>query len=323
MKWHDGKEFTAGDVKFTCEKILDPEVASPLKPYFEFVERIDVVDDHTLRIQLSKPYAPFLERLVVGIIPRHLLEGKDIKIAEFNQHPVGTGPFKFGEWKKGERLVMEANPDYFLGKPEIDRVVVYFIPDENTRLLQLTKGEVDVALLPPKLAAKAQSQNIQVVTVPTGEWCGIGLPYENPLFRDRNLRQALAYAIDKQAIIDKILEDKGEPTSIPFRGNHWAYNPQAKSYSLNLEKAKALLAASGWKDTDGEGTRIWWIMPLVKDGVFTQDRPGYGKTTALHKYVEEINPAHLKPCYFALSTVTVLEFYQGLWPWANSPNIRR
>ncbi len=253
VRWHDGKEFTAGDVKFTYEKILDPEVASPLKPYFEFVERIDVIDDHILRIQLSKPYAPFLERLVVGIVPKHLLEGKDIKTAEFNQHPVGTGPFKFVEWKKGERLVMEANPDYFLGKPEIDRVVVSFIPDENTRLLQLTKGDVDVAFLPPRLAAKAQSKNIQVVAVPTGEWCGIGLPYKNPLFRDRNLRQALAYAIDKQAIVDRLLEGKGEPTSIPFRSNHWAFNPKAKRYSPDLEKAKDLLAASGWKDTDGDG----------------------------------------------------------------------
>jgi peptide/nickel transport system substrate-binding protein len=253
VKWHDGKEFTADDVKFTYEKILDPEVASPLKPYFELVEKIDVVDDYTLRIQLSKPYAPFLEKLVVGIVPKHLLDGKDIKTAEFNHNPVGTGPFKFVEWKKGERLVMEANPDYFLGKPEVDRVVVTFIPDENTRLLQIVKGEVDGAFLPPKLASKAESSEVQVFTVPTGEWCGIALPYENPLFRDRNLRQAIAYAIDKQAIVDNVLEGKGEPTSIPFRSNHWAFNPKAKRYSPDLEKAKTLLAASGWEDTDGDG----------------------------------------------------------------------
>ncbi|MGQ9532759.1 MAG: ABC transporter substrate-binding protein, partial [Desulfotomaculales bacterium] len=253
VKWHDGREFTAADVKFTYEKIMDPDVASPLKPHFEFVESIEVADDHTLTIRLSEPYAPFLERLVVGIVPRHLLEGKDVRTAEFNQHPVGTGPFKFVEWKKGERLVMEANADYFRGKPKIDRVIVSFIPDENTRLLQLNKGEVDVAFLPPKLAARAQSQNHRVYTVPTGEWCAIGLPYENPLFRDKNLRQALACAIDKQAIVDKLLEGKGEPASSPFRSNHWAYNPEARRYGLDPEKAKALLAASGWKDTDGDG----------------------------------------------------------------------
>jgi peptide/nickel transport system substrate-binding protein len=181
------------------------------------------------------------------------LEGKDIKTADFNQHPVGTGPFKFVEWKKGERLVLEANPEYFGGKPDIERVVVLFIPDENTRLLQLTKGDVDVAFLPPKLAAKAQSKSVRVFTVPTGEWCGLSLPYKNPLFQDKNLRHAIACAIDKQSIVDKIMDGKGEPTSIPFRSNHWAFNPHAKRYSLDLATAKALLAASGWKDTDGDG----------------------------------------------------------------------
>ncbi len=253
VKWHDGKEFTAHDVKFTYEKIRDPNVASPLKPFFDFVEEITVVDNHTIKIQLSKPYAPFLEKLVVGIVPRHLLEGKDIKTAEFNQHPVGTGPFKFVEWKKGEKLVMVANQEYFRGKPKIDRVVVSFIPDENTRLLQVTKGEVDAAFLPPKLAAKAQSEKIKIYPVPTGEWCGLGLPYKNPLFQDIRLRQAVAYAIDKQAVVDRILEGKGEPASNSLRSNHWAYNPEAKKYPYDPEKAKALLAEAGWKDSDGDG----------------------------------------------------------------------
>ena len=135
VKWHDGKPFTAKDVAFTFYSVLDPKVTTPHRGYFdalvgfpeltnkdnpkkpeELAQRpIEVLDDHTIRFRLRYPYGAFLAVLVnprAGIVPEHVLKGQDLNTTEFNRKPIGTGPFKFVEWKRGERIVLEANPDY-------------------------------------------------------------------------------------------------------------------------------------------------------------------------------------------------------------------
>src|SRR5437867_5366795 len=154
VKWHDGKPFTARDVAFTFYSVLDTKVTTPHRAYFDAlvgfpeltakenpkrpeelaVRPIEVVDDHTVRFRLRYPSGSFLAVLVnprAGIVPEHLLKGADLNTAEFNRKPVGTGPFKFVEWRRGERLVMEANDQYHAGRPALDRLVFRIIPDSE------------------------------------------------------------------------------------------------------------------------------------------------------------------------------------------------
>jgi peptide/nickel transport system substrate-binding protein len=172
VKWHDGKPFTARDVAFTFYSVLDPKVTTPHRAYFDAlvgfpeltakdnpkrpeelaVRPIEVVDDHTVRFRLRYPSGSLLAVLVnprAGIIPEHLLKGVDLNTAEFNRKPVGTGPFKFVEWRRGERIVMEANEQYHGGRPALNRLIFRIIPDAVVLLQELKAGGVDFIENPP------------------------------------------------------------------------------------------------------------------------------------------------------------------------------
>ena len=144
VKWHDGHPFTAEDVVFTFNSILNPKVNS--------VRRSDYIIDgkpikfkalnrYTVRANLPKPFAPFLVRSGMSVIPKHILKGKDINTAKFNRDPVGTGPFKFKEWVTGDHVTVVRNPDYYLGKPKLAEIIYKVIPDANAQLVALEAGE--------------------------------------------------------------------------------------------------------------------------------------------------------------------------------------
>src|SRR5438093_6674204 len=164
VKWHDGKPFSARDVAFTFYSVLDPTVTAPQRAYFHAlagfseltakenpkrpeelaVRPIEVVDDHTVRFRLRYPSGSFLAVLVnprAGIVPEHLLRGADLNTAEFNRRPVGTGPFKLVEWRRGERLVMEANEQYHGGRPGLNRLIFRIIPDGVVLLQRVPSGD--------------------------------------------------------------------------------------------------------------------------------------------------------------------------------------
>ena len=123
MKWHDGEPFTAEDVKFTIEAIMDPENGSENAPNFEDVEEITVPDDKTVVFRLSAPNVAFLDYMTMAILPQHLLQGKDMQESDFFRHPVGTGPYKLESWDAGQSIVLVKNEDYYLGAPKIDRII--------------------------------------------------------------------------------------------------------------------------------------------------------------------------------------------------------
>ena len=189
VKWHDGKPFTARDVAFTFYSVLDPKVVTPHRGYFdalvgfpeltnkdnpkkpeELVQKpIEVLDDHTIRFRLRYPYGAFLAVLVnprAGIVPEHVLKGQDLNTTEFNRKPIGTGPFKFVEWKRGERIVLEANPDYHAGRPALDRLIYRVIPDNVVLLQELRAGGVDFIERPPltEVNRLKQTAGLKVIT---------------------------------------------------------------------------------------------------------------------------------------------------------------
>lgn len=130
VKWHDGEPFTADDVKFTIEAIMDPENGSENAPNYEDVEEITIIDAQTVAFRLTEPNVAFLEYMTMGILPQHLLAGQDMQESDFFRSPVGTGPYKLESWDAGQSIVLVKNEDYYLGAPKIDRVIFKIVPDD-------------------------------------------------------------------------------------------------------------------------------------------------------------------------------------------------
>lgn len=249
--WHDGRKLTSNDVKFTFDLILDPKVNS--------VRRGDyIIDGVPIRFgtrgpliftaELPKPFAPFLGRAGMGILPRHILEGKDINNSEFNRSPVGSGPFILKEWISADRVVLAKNPGYYAGAPKLDRIVYRIIPDENSRFIALEAGQTDVCDIPAKDRSRAQSmKNIDVYEYDSLMYVYLGLNLKKELFSDKKVRQALAYATDKDQLIELIFRGMASPAHGPMSPVGWAYEESISKFPHDPEKAIALLESSGWK----------------------------------------------------------------------------
>ena len=247
VKWHDGKPFTAEDAKFTIDSILDPKTNSLVKSQFDEVNRVEVVDSYAVRIILKNPYPPILDSLTTGMVPKHLLSGKDLNTSEFNSHPVGTGPFKYNEWRKGEYFVMKANTDYYRGKPKLDTVIFKFVPDMNVRAVQLETAELDVALLEPQYLPRLEkSQKVKAYIVPTADYRVMMYNFRNPLWQDVRVRKALNYAVKRDQILQGLLMGHGKIAYGPLQYS-WANEENVERFTYNPEKARTMLAEAGWK----------------------------------------------------------------------------
>ncbi len=283
VRWHDGKPFTARDVAFTFYAVLDPKAASPHRAYFDALvgfpelsnaehpkrpeelaqKPIEVLDDYTVRFRLRYPYGAFLSVLVnprAGIVPEHLLKGVDIANAEFNRKPVGTGPFKFVEWRRGDRIVLQANEEYFGGRPALDHVIFRTIPDAVVLVQELKAGGVDFIERPPlaEVARLKQTTGLQVLVTGNTSYTYFGFRQDIPPFNDVRVRRAFSHAIDVGAIVREVLQGYGTVATGQFPPGSWAFDPGVKPYAYDPNRAKALLAEAGWKaGPDGV---------LVKDG---------------------------------------------------------
>jgi peptide/nickel transport system substrate-binding protein len=259
VKWTDGVEFTAEDVMFGFNTITDEKTPSAYKEDFLQVKKAEVMDRYTFRVTYGKPFAPALtswQSLVV--LPRHLIEGRDITKSEMTRNPVGLGPYKLVKWVSGQELVLETNKDYFEGRPYIDRYIYKVIPDPATMFLVLKTGEVDMMGLTPIQYTKQTDtaffkRNFQKYRYPAFSYTHLAFNQKHPWFSDKRVRQAMAYAIDKNEIVDVVLFGLGSPATGPYVPNTWPYNPNVKKYDYNPEKAKELLKEAGWQDTDGDG----------------------------------------------------------------------
>ncbi|GAB4388210.1 MAG: peptide-binding protein [Thermodesulfovibrionales bacterium] len=261
--WQDGEEFTADDVIFTYRKVTDPTVPTPYSSNYGPVEKVEALDRYTVRVTYSEPFAPALESWGMGILPRHLLEGKDIASEKYSRNPVGTGPYRLKEWVTGQKIVLEAFDGYFEGRPGVDKYVMRIIPDTATMFLELKFGGIDyMGLTPPQYKLNAETElfrkYFQRFRYPAFSFTYLGYNLLDPRFQDVRVRRALAHAINKQDIIDGVLLGYGTPSTGPFPPESWAFNPDVRDPGYDPEKARALLAEAGWRQgPDGR---------LMKDG---------------------------------------------------------
>jgi len=265
VKWADGVEFTADDVRFGFDTIINEKTPTGYREDFIQVKKAEVLDKYTFRVTYEKPFAPALtswNNLV--ILPKHLLEGKDITKTEFARNPIGLGPYKLKNWTPGQELMLDSYKDYFEGRPYIESFIYKIIPDPATTFLELQTGGIDMMSLTPVQYTKQTGtdffkKNFQKFRYPLFSYTHMAFNLKHPWFKDKRIRQAIAYAIDKQEIVDIVLFGLGSPATGPYVPNTWPYNPNVKKYEYNPEKAKQLLKKTGWKDINDDGI-------LEKDG---------------------------------------------------------
>jgi len=259
VTWHDGAPFTSEDVLFTYRRMIDPNTPTAYAEDFKQVKRAETPDPSTFVVEYGKPFAPALASWGMHILPKHLLaEYPDISRSPLNKKPVGTGPFRFVEWKTGEKTVFEANPDYFEGRPYLSRVVTRVIPDPATMFLELKSGGIDMmGVTPLQYTRQTETEEFRrsfhKYRYLSFGYTYLGFRLSHPLFSDIRVRQAIAHAIHKKEIIDGVLFGLGQEATGPYKPGTWVHNPDVKRYPYDPQRAKALLGEAGWKDADGDG----------------------------------------------------------------------
>jgi len=250
VKFHDGAPLTAEDVKATLERNLVPG-KTVVQPGFATIEAVQVANPTTIRVSTKRPDPLLLVRMAqMGsqILPARLTTDDGVK--ELARRPVGTGAYRFVEWVKDERLVMEANREWWgwEGKaPAIDRVVWKPIPEDFPRIVALEKGEADIItnVPPDRIKSIADGRATQILSVPSSRIVTLSINSIQPPLADKRVRQALHYALDINSIIRNLYAGQGKPFSGGVADTDFGYNASLKPYPFDPAKAKQLLAEAG------------------------------------------------------------------------------
>ena len=253
VKFHNGEPFNAESVKFSFDRVLNPEQKAPIRGFFTWIKSVDVVDEHTVRITTNKPYPLIHEILTFGnfgmVPPRYVKEKGD---AHFARNPVGTGPYRFVEWRKGERTVIEANDQYWKGAPAVKTIAFRVIPETATQIAELLSGGVDIirAVPPDQIPAIERSGTARVTAtkilrVVFLQLDGDGRAGKGPL-TDVRVRRAINHAINVDEIIAKILGGKAVRTPTGNNPMVFGYDATTKPYPFDPAQARKLLAEAGY-----------------------------------------------------------------------------
>ncbi|MCC6944038.1 MAG: hypothetical protein IT335_05640, partial [Thermomicrobiales bacterium] len=233
----------------SLERILNPDTGSPWISVISMITDIEVVDDYTVVVTSDLPNATFLAEIGrMAIVPPAYIE--EVGAEGFADHPIGTGPFKFVEWRVGEQVVLEANDDYWNGRPEVDRVIIKAVPENLTRVTELLTDRADlVAKVPPELVPEVEgTEGARIESVSSVQNVFIGMTTAEGPFSDVRVRQAVNYAIDVDLLIDAILGGLARPVDGPFSPLIFGVDPEMPGFDYNPERAKELLAEAGFAD---------------------------------------------------------------------------
>jgi len=267
VKWHDGQPFTSADVKFTFDLIHDQNL-SEYGQWLTDMTSVDTPDASTVVVNFSKPQA-FNPGLSIPILPEHIWSGKSADdIQKFaNDQPIGTGPYTFVQWKQGESLTIKRNDSWWGPEPAATQVIFVLYGNEDVMAQALRAGEVDVLTeVPPTIwDGLSGVENVAAVSIPSFSFHHIGFNMStdpksqgNPLILDQTVRQALAYALDRNQLVQLALAGHGQPGSVllpPAFGDWQLKIPADQQMNANPDQANQLLDAAGYKDTNGDGVR--------------------------------------------------------------------
>lgn len=261
VKFSDGEPLTASDVKYTFETAIENGSVVDMNE----IEKIEAVDETTVTFALKKPQSTFVNNLVAtGIVPEHAHD------KDYAEHPIGSGPYEFVQWDKGQQLIVKSNAEYYGDQPFFNKVTFLFL-NEDAAFAAAQAGTVDFAYIPaafsnkevPGMELKAletvDNRGIAFPYVKSGEVREDGLPIGNDVTADLAIRQAINIAVDRQALIDGVLEGRGTPAYTSADKLPW-WNPDTVIEDGDMEEAARILKEAGWEDTDGDGI-------LEKDGL--------------------------------------------------------
>lgn len=304
VRWHDGQPFTADDVLFTINLIRDPSFPGPedLAELWRSVE-ISRVNAYNLAFTLSEPFAPFPDYLALGIVPAHVLRSVppiELSSADFNLRPIGTGPFKVEEVSMSsgqiEHVLLAANPYYFGSQPFLDKIEFKFFADDASVFNAYRAGQVQgIARVPyTELPRLRQFPDLKVFSAPVAGYSLIFLNHANPdvpFFQDKQVRQALSLALDRNQIVERAQNGHGIVVSGPILPNTWAFDPSLPPAQANPDQARALLDAAGWQVGGSRATTPGVVDPasLLPPGVRNKE----GKALAF-TLLTTSDPVHVK-----------------------------
>lgn len=328
LKWHDGTPVTAKDVKFTFDKLYDKSTNTFNRGMFLIDNKpidIKVIDDYKITFTLPKPFAPFETYLTMqGIIPEHILKTADLNKSEFNTNPIGTGPYKLKTWLQGDKLILEANKDYYRGEPQIKQIIFKIIPSREARRIALQRQEIDVLGLDEQdLKTLSQYPFLKKYETPQYDYLYLAYDLTNKRFQDVNLRRAINHAVDKQKIMDNVAPGIGEIVNGPMPKASWAYTDDVVVYKYDPKEAMKLIEKSGYKKG--------------KDGIYEKDGKKlefeimYSQTNAQFHKIAVLLQAFLKDAGIKANIrsyeTNVLydkawpgKFEAVIWDWLETPD---
>jgi len=266
VRFQDGRPLSSADVKATFAFMMNPANRSPKRGAFRLLSSIDVPDDSTVVFHLKEPYASFPTNLIrgaVGIVPANAG-------ADFSRHPIGSGPFRFVSQSQDDEILVEKNPEYFGGAPQIEHIRFRIVPDTITRALELRKGSADLevsTLAPDMIPVLAKQAQLGVSQRPGTNFTYLGINLQDPILARREVRQALAYATDREALIRYLLHEQARVAAGILPPNHWAYEPDVTHYSLDTTRAEKLLDAAGFPRKQN-GVRLHLTLKTSTDEQF-------------------------------------------------------
>jgi len=254
VRFHDGHELTSADVAYTFNSILDPAFVSPRKGAYRLLQSVNAVDRYAVEFRLSEPFGSFPVNLVMPIVPAGA--GANLK-----QHPIGTGPYRFVRHLVDDRVELDRFDGYYEGPARNEHLVLRVVPDDMMRGLELRQGSTDLVvndLAPDLVHQLAASDKLQVITAPGTDYAYMGINLRDPVLKDRRVRQALAYAVDRKAIVDYLRRGLAEPAVGILPPMSWMFDKDVEQFPVDPPHAAALLDEAGYRPTgpDHRGPRL-------------------------------------------------------------------
>lgn len=252
VTFHNGKPFTAADVKYTYESILDPQTRSPKRALLTPLQKVESLGLYRVLFRLSRPHAPFAEHFTLGIVQA----SSSADAAAAGKPPVGSGPFLVESLEWGATVTLKANPSYWEGRPRIAGIVFKIVPDAMVRVLEFKNQNIDFLqndIEPEMIPWLKRNTDAVIESHPGTTFQYIGINLTHPILRHQKVRQALALAIDRQSIIRHMLNDLAVPANGVLSPFNWAYDGSVEHWPYDPDRAKRLLDEAGYTDPDGDG----------------------------------------------------------------------